>query len=121
MDIFMTEVGVLLPRGHLEYDSYLAWDKQNAYFDENLAFFLTKDEAINFAKQYVDEGVSNTYALVVVDELDDVDDDTVQTIKDSGCVDGDIANWLEKREYVFSLYKDDKSTYHENFVKGEYV
>ena len=120
MDIYFMEVGVLLPKEHLEYDSYsCAWDRQNAYYDEGVDFFIDKDKAINRAKRYVDEGVPNTYALVAVNNAD-VDDDAIQEIKE-GCWDDDITNWLDVRKYVFSLYKDDKGTLHENFVKGEYV
>jgi len=121
MKIYRTEFGVLLPRDHDEYDSYAhAWDRQNAYYDEGHGFYLSAAEAEKVARSYVDNGVDYTYAIVTVADVD-LDEEDLEMIRIDAYYDGDIYDWLEPDNYVFSLYKDETDRYYENFVKGTYV
>ena len=119
--VYRDEFGVLLPKNHDEYDSYShCWDRQNGYYDEGHSFYLTKAEAERAGRFYVDEGVPYTYVIITVADVD-LDDESLKYIKESAYFDGDIYEWLEPDNYVFSLYKDEAGRYYENFVRGKYV
>ena len=65
IDIYKVEVGVLLEKNNEEYNDYSqVYDKQHAFYDENVVFFAEKIDAIDFAKKYVTDGVIDTYGIV---------------------------------------------------------
>lgn len=67
--LYKVEVGVLLDETHPDYESYAyVYDKKHAYYDENVAFFTNKRNAIRYLNHYVADGVVNTYG--VLSELD---------------------------------------------------
>ena len=37
-----------------------------AYYDENILTFLTKEQAYNYGKEYVENGVEKTYAFFMI-------------------------------------------------------
>lgn len=90
--IILCEVGVLLNKTHKEYNAYNhVWNHKWGFYNENDILYeeKDKDKAIEYAKQYVNTGVENTYAIVSnegicewEDELDDGDLDIIP-----GCYD----------------------------------
>lgn len=85
------------------------YDKKYGYYDEGQCYIATEDEAIKQAKQYVIDGVENTYAVVSNTTLDD-------------CVDFDDENLcVDCEEYitdniVYSVAKIDGKIV-ENFIQ----
>ena len=63
VDVYIVEVGVVLPKNHEEYNLYEVV-KGYALYDENVVAFTDLDSAKTFAKQYVSEGVDQTYAFI---------------------------------------------------------
>ena len=66
-NIYKIEVGVLLAKDeeHEDYDCYNnVYDKQYGYYDENVVFELDYMQAVEYAKNYVNNGVNGTYAIV---------------------------------------------------------
>lgn len=65
MKAYLVDVGVLLSDDHKEFDFYSSvYDKQYGYFDENQYYVKDLADALKQAKEYVDKGVDNTYAVV---------------------------------------------------------
>lgn len=66
-NIYKIEVGVLWTKDeeHEDYDCYNnVYDKQYSYYDENVAFELDYNKALDYAKYYVENGVNGTYAII---------------------------------------------------------
>lgn len=65
MIAYLVDVGILLDDDHEEYDAYaIVYDKAYAYYDENQFYTKTKEEAIEYVKKYIKEGVVGTYGVV---------------------------------------------------------
>lgn len=113
MFVYNCDVGVLLSSDDEEYEFYsCVYDKKHGFYDENQIAFLDKDEAIAYAKQYVEEGVDGTYAVVT--DQGDIYRGDVEDFDD-----GDIYNFSYKLEDVeFSCCKKDDKV-EENFLKKE--
>ena len=63
----LCEVGVLLPKDHEEFEQYATvWDREWGYYNENDILYEEADteEAIQYAREYVNKGVDMTYAIV---------------------------------------------------------
>jgi hypothetical protein len=72
MRAYLLDVGILLTEKDTEFESYnTVYDKKYGYYDEGQCYIATEDEAIKQAKQYVVDGVENTYAVVSNTTLDD--------------------------------------------------
>ena len=66
-NIYKIEVGVLWTKDeeYEDYDCYNnVYDKQYGYYDENVAFELDYNMALDYAKYYVENGVNGTYAII---------------------------------------------------------
>ena len=66
-NIYKIEVGVLWTKDeeHEDYDCYNnVYDKQYGYYDENVVFELDYNQALDYAKHYVENGVNGTYAII---------------------------------------------------------
>ena len=116
VNVFRVELGVLLPKMHKEYNDYSqVYGGKNAYYDENEVLFMTKEDAISYAKYKVATGVKNTYAIVV-DEIINTDNEVLEEIKMSGwSFDIDMDDFtFDGTNVVFSLVKTDKQI--ENFL-----
>lgn len=117
VNVFRVELGVLLPKMHKEYNDYSqVYGGKNAYYDENEVLFMTKEDAISYAKYKVATGVKNTYAIVV-DEIINTDNEVVEEIKMSGwSFDIDMDEFtFDGTNVVFSLVKT-KNEQIENFL-----
>lgn len=70
--VYLVEVGVLMKdKSEESYDFYAnAYDKKYGYYDEEQMYVVNKDEAIEYVRQYVEDGVDNTYGVVSTTELD---------------------------------------------------
>lgn len=65
MTAYLVDVGVLLDDDHEEYDAYaIVYDKAYGYYDENQFYTKTKEEAIEYVKDYIEKGVVGTYGVV---------------------------------------------------------
>lgn len=63
--IYQIEVGIILTPDYEEYNSYNnVYNKDYSYYNENIWFCSSKKEAIKTAKEYVKNGVENTYAII---------------------------------------------------------
>lgn len=117
VNVFRVELGVLLPKMHKEYNDYSqVYGGKNAYYDENEVLFMTKEDAISYAKYKVATGVKNTYAIVV-DEIINTDNEVVEEIKMSGwSFDIDMDEFtFDGTNVVFSLVKTENKQI-ENFL-----
>ena len=117
VNVFRVELGVLLPKMHKEYNDYnQVYGGKNAYYDENNVLFLTKEDAICYAKYKVATGVKNTYAIVV-DEIINTNNEVVEEIKMSGwSFDIDMDDFtFDGTNVVFSLVKTENEQI-ENFL-----
>ena len=72
-NVYKVEVGVLLDKDNDEYDFYLYYDKKHSYYEENSVLFLDYNIALEYAKQYVDNGVNGTYSIISKLEYDSRD------------------------------------------------
>jgi hypothetical protein len=117
VNVFRVELGVLLPKMHKEYNDYnQVYGGKNAYYDENEVLFMTKEDAISYAKYKVATGVKNTYAIVV-DEIINTNNEVVEEIKMSGwSFDIDMDEFtFDGTNVVFSLVKTENGQI-ENFL-----
>lgn len=117
VNVFRVELGVLLPKTHKEYNDYnQVYGGKNAYYDENEVLFMTKEDAICYAKYKVATGVKNTYAIVV-DEIINTNNEVVEEIKMSGwSFDIDMDDFtFDGTNVVFSLVKTENEQI-ENFL-----
>jgi predicted ATP-grasp superfamily ATP-dependent carboligase len=117
VNVFRVELGVLLPKTHKEYNDYnQVYGGKNAYYDENEVLFMTKEDAICYAKYKVATGVTNTYAIVV-DEIINTNNEVVEEIKMSGwSFDIDMDDFtFDGTNVVFSLVKTENEQI-ENFL-----
>ena len=80
--IYKIEVGVLLDEDNNEYNCYSqVYDKQHAFYDENVAFEIDYNLALKYANDYVNNGVNGTYAIINRLEYEsDVVDDTMYMV-----------------------------------------
>ena len=86
-DIYMVEVGTVTIEEAVEgYKRTLLDEKIMFVVDENVALFLTKEEAIKWGSNYVKKGVVGTYALLgkQVEDLDYIFDSEIEAIKNDG-------------------------------------
>jgi hypothetical protein len=107
VNLFRVELGVLLPQTHNEYNDYnQVYGSKNAYYDENNVLFMTKEDAICYAKYKVATGVTNTYAIVV-DEIIHTDVEGIEEIRGFGWNDSiDMSEFtFDGTNVVFSLVK----------------
>ncbi len=75
-NIYKIEVGVLLDEDNSEYNCYNnVYDKQHAFYDENVSFEIDYNLALKYANDYVEHGVNGTYAIInkIEYESDDTD------------------------------------------------
>lgn len=117
VNVFRVELGVLLPQTHKEYNDYSqVYGSKNAYYNENDVLFMAKEDAICYAKHYVENGVKNTYAIVV-DEIIHSDVDGIEEIRCVGWNDSiDMDEFtFDGTNVVFSLVKTENEQI-ENFL-----
>lgn len=107
VNVFRVELGILLSKTHEEYNVYSqVYGGKNAYYNENDVLFMTKEDAITYAKFKVATGVKNTYAIVV-DEIIHSDVDSIEEIRRVGwhySIDMDEFTF-DGTNVVFSLVK----------------
>lgn len=69
---YLIDVGVLIMPGEHDFDAYAtAYDKKYGYYDENQWYDFDRDRAIEYARNYVSEGVDCSYGIVSETWLDD--------------------------------------------------
>lgn len=106
--LFFVEVGVLLTKDHDEYNYYCLQDFYTdmyyAFYDENRIAFTNKDTALDYLKQYVKNGVVNTYGILH-SYVCNITDEQLQEIEDFGSCEY-IDNPTKETTLHFE-YKDD--------------
>lgn len=112
--IYQYEVGILLDKTDTEYESYSqVWDKKHGYYNEDWGVEFSFDSAKNYIKDYVNNGVKNTYGIVseiiVSDEIykEMLENVEINGYYDTSCYDMDFS--LEN--VIYSLIKTK-----ENFI-----
>lgn len=69
MTAYLVDVGILLSDDDKEYDNFaIVYDKCHGYYDENQFYTKTKEEAIQYVKDYIARGVDEINAYGVVSE-----------------------------------------------------
>lgn len=72
MKAYLLEEGILLDKTSEEFDWYSqCYDKVHGYYNELQMYVEKKEDAVASAKEYVEKGVENTYAIVSVTDLPD--------------------------------------------------
>jgi L-lactate utilization protein LutB len=145
-NIYMVEVGVVWVKelddiDDDEYECYsCVYDKKHGYCDENVGFELDYNNALEYAKNYVKNGVNGTYAIISKLDFDSKEYDMsmqdtlymVQTILGGAYIE-EYINLFEGEIYeldnvVYSLWKvkDKEHDYpnnngeiEENFIRKE--
>lgn len=121
-NIYKIEVGVLWTKDeeHEDYNCYNnAYDKQYGYYDENVAFELDYNKALDYAKHYVENGGNGTYAIISKIDYDNeyyklgIDDTLymVQTILGGGYIEEyyeifDRQELYDVNNIIYSLCKE---------------
>lgn len=98
--VYLIEVGVLLTKNDPEYDFYSnVYDKKHAFYDENQYYVDSLDQAKHGAKEYVEQGVDDTYAIISSSALpDDIDVADAITENESYSI-KDVVYSLKKRKW----------------------
>lgn len=102
---YLLDVGVLLQPCDKEYGCYnTVYGKQFSFYDENQSMFKENEleKAIDEAKQYVTNGICNTYAVIT--------EQPVYTDVVEDC-------YYEKDAIVFCCFKDINGAVVEGFIK----
>lgn len=81
-DIYKVEVGVLWTKDeeHEDYDCYNSvYDKQYGYYDENVAFKLDYNKALEYARNYVENETNeeNHGNKMTLQDLEEIADDII--------------------------------------------
>ena len=84
-EVYCVEVGVRLPKDHPEFDCYLVpkMDKEWGLYDENQTVEFDYQNALEYAKKYVQDGVVGTYAIICED-IFNLDEDDIKEIEETG-------------------------------------
>ena len=86
--LYKVELGVLLKKEHPDYENYAqVYDRQHAYYNENVIFFRNKKDAKEYLKNYVFFCAVGTYGILSELEYDQkeigyTDEDTKRILKD---------------------------------------
>ena len=71
-EAYLVDEGVLLTREDKEFEAYaIVYDKKYGYYDECQCYIVNKEKAIKEAKEYVENGVESTYAIVSITAIPD--------------------------------------------------
>ena len=103
--IYMVEVGVCLQPDNDEYELYKYVDGLDySLYDENLAYFTDKEEAVQFVSDYIKDGVANTYGMVVDHGMWYLDHEALKGIEERGYAD-DIWKKPKKEDILWFSIK----------------
>lgn len=82
--LYFVEVGVLMDETNEDFNSYkiMGFHEELAFYDENKLTFLTKQEAMDYATDYITRGVEKTYAILY-NCICNIEEKELQEIKDS--------------------------------------
>lgn len=107
-EVFLVDEGVLLNRDDKSFEMYAyAYDNQYGYYDEDQFYVESKEDAIKQAKEYVEDGAENTYAIVSDSYVSDDNDLTI--LEDESYLPEDV---------IYSVAKINGNIV-ENFVKSD--
>lgn len=122
MKLYQVEVGVLLNESDEEYESYnVAYDEKDGYYNENLWFCKTYEEAKESALEYVENGVEKTYAII--SNINEVDEQEYDINEYGNIIDKETGYDFDSEFVDYSLesvvksYKKENGKIVEDFVK----
>lgn len=85
-NIYICEVGIELDKDEEEYQDYFVEKANKSLYDENIALFITLEEAEKYAQDYVQNGVVSTYAMIWKEQLLLTSED-IENIQNNGYCD----------------------------------
>lgn len=107
-EVFLVDEGILLNRDDESFEMYAyAYDNQYGYYDEDQFYVKSRKDAIKQAKEYVEDGVENTYAVVSNSYVSD--DNDLSILEDESYLPEDV---------IYSVAKINGNIV-ENFVKSD--
>ena len=118
--LYLVEVGCLSDdedyiMGNTMFDSN--YDGKRGFYDENFVIFLESDyqKALDYGKNYVKDGVLDTYCIMCSKMFEKLTDEETKEIKDFGLCDGIDIDFVSSN-VNYSLYKKSDVELVENFV-----
>lgn len=107
MKIYCCDIGHLIKPGEAEFESYaIVYNKKYGYSDYNQIAFMSKEDAIDFAKKFLSEedGMDMDYAVVTYQGDLDIDPENF----DNGNIEGFTYN---VEDIEFSAYREGNMIY----------
>lgn len=107
VNLIVVEVGVRLGRQHPEYNEYrIGALNEGGFYDEDVSIYLDEDldKALSYAKNYVEQGVDNTYAIVYHGGRVDIDTETLRDLLQSGVL-NDLPTITDKKDVIYFAQK----------------
>ena len=121
-NFYEVEVGIHLTKGNEEFDSYAITDVTNetafAYYDENQVAFFEYKKALDFANNYVKNGVKNTYAFIYLEEYN-FSSEQIEEVNEFGTFDVNYITIPPISEWLYYIYKDENGNIITQINKGE--
>jgi len=107
VNLIVVEVGVRFGRQHPEYNLYrIGALNEGGFYDEDVSFFIDEDldKAMRYAKDYVERGVENTYAIVYHGGQVDIDTETLVELLQNGVL-SDMPTINDKKDVIYFAQK----------------
>lgn len=121
-NFYEVEVGIHLTDDNEEFDSYAVADVTNetnlAYYDENQVAFFEYKKALDFANNYVKNGVKNTYAFIYLEEYN-FSSEQIEEVNEFGTFDVNYITIPPISEWLYYIYKDENGNIITQINKGE--
>lgn len=104
-NIVIVEVGVRKLEGQREFESYMREGLGVSLYDENVICYVEEDleRAKAYAHNYVEVGVTQTYAIVYHGGQVNLDDEQLKEIIDFGCY--EYCDSPTKQDIIVTYYK----------------
>lgn len=121
-NFYEVEVGIHLTEDNEEFDSYSITDVTNktnfGYYDENQVAFFEYKKALDFANNYVKNGVKNTYAFIYLEEYN-FSNEQIKSVKEFGTFDTNYIFIPPISDWLYYIYKDKNGNIITLINKGE--
>ena len=109
-NFYEVEVGIHLTEEDEEFEPYSIDNVTNttnfAYYDEDQVAFFEYKKALDFANNYVKNGVENTYAFIYLDEYN-FSNEQIKSVKEFGTFDTNNIIIPPISEWLYYIYKNE--------------
>lgn len=109
-NFYEVEVGIHLTEDNEEFNNYSITDVTNktdfAYYVEKQVAFFEYKKALDFANDYVKNGVKNTYAFIYLEEYN-FSNEQIKSVKEFGTFDTNNIVIPPINEWLYYIYKDE--------------